>query len=154
MKSKWKHLLIILGLVAFFGLNFNGTCATDADKASENVSKDAEQFKVNRKIVGVNGITDKVEFEVIGRCSYENPPGQIELICKEKDKDKDGPALFKKHTIFLADNIFVISTQLQGINVSVYRSKIILKPQNIIPDLDLVTGEQDDGPAPPTTTTP
>ena len=35
-------------------------CDSNADKASENISKEAEQFKVMRTIVQTNGITDKV----------------------------------------------------------------------------------------------
>lgn len=120
-------------------------CATDADKASDNLGKDAEQFKVARRIVGINGITDKVEFEVTGRCSIESATElggvrALAIVCKEKDAVKGKPAEYKKHFVGLSDNMFFVSTQLQGINVSVYRSKIILKPQNIVPDLDLVTG--------------
>jgi len=40
----------------------------------------------------------------------------------------------------MSDNVFFISTQLEGVNVSEYRTKIILKPQNLVPDFDLVTG--------------
>jgi ABC-type Fe3+-hydroxamate transport system substrate-binding protein len=112
-------------------------CSSNADKASKNISTEAEQFKVQRRIVGINGITDKVEFEVEGRCSVEygaSLPRTLDVICKQ------GPNDYRKHYIGLSDNIFWISTQLKGINVSVYRTKIILKPQNIVPDLDLVTG--------------
>lgn len=125
----------LFALVAVLTALVVAGCESDADKASVNISKEAEQFKVLRKIVGVNGITDKVEFEVIGRCSYEATPHQLVLTCKE------GPKEFKKHTVGLSDNMFYISTQLESINVSVYRTKIILKPENIVPDLDLVTGE-------------
>jgi hypothetical protein len=111
-------------------------CGSDADVASKNISKEAEQFKVVRRIIVVNGVTDKVELEVVGRCSYEHPAGELQLVCKE------APGAYKKHTIGLSDNVFFAVTQLQSINVSVYRTKIILKPQNIVPDLDLVTGER------------
>ena len=41
----------------------------------------------------------------------------------------------------LADNIFWVSTQLEGIDASVYRTRIILKPENIVPNFDLSTGK-------------
>ncbi len=115
-----------------------GGCETDADVASDNVSKAAEQFEVQRRIVGINGITDKVLFEVEGRCSIEageSMEGVLDVICKH------GPHDFRKHYVGLSDNVTFISTQLKGIDVSVYRTRIIVKPENIVPDFDLVTGQ-------------
>jgi hypothetical protein len=113
-------------------------CGSDADKASENLGKAAEQFEVQRRIVGINGITDKVLFEVEGRCSIEGDGlgnlNVLTVVCKHGPKD------FRKHFIGVSDNVTFVSTQLKGIDVSVYRTRIILKPQNLIPDLDLVTG--------------
>jgi hypothetical protein len=113
-------------------------CSSDADKASDNLSKAAEQFEVQRKIVGINGITDKVLFEIEGRCSLERGESMeqtLDVICKH------GPHDFRKHYVGLSDNVTFIATQLEGIDVSVYRTRIILKPQNLVPDFDLVTGD-------------
>lgn len=129
-----KWIIFCLLPVTAIGIS---ACSSNADKASKNISTEAEQFKVQRRIVGINGITDKIEFEVEGRCSVEygaSLPRTLDVICKQ------GPHDFRKHYIGLSDNIFWISTQLKGIDVNVYRTKIILKPQNIVPDLDLVTG--------------
>lgn len=128
-----KKILIVL---ASFAMLFTATaCESDADKVSKNISTAAEQFEVQRRIVGINGITDKVEFLVEGRCSIETPGNILEVTCKQGPKD------YRKHVIGLADNVFFISTQLEGIDVSVYRTRIILKPENIVPDFDLVTGK-------------
>jgi hypothetical protein len=112
-------------------------CASNADKVNDNLSKEAEKFNIVRKIVGINGITDKVEFSVTGRCSLEQNgslPNNLEVICKEDDDH------YSKHFIGLSDNMTWISTQVQGVDVSEFRTKIIIKPQNIVPDFDLVTG--------------
>lgn len=129
---------IIVIAVVLVGVVFSG-CTSDADKASENLGKAAEQFEVQRKIVGINGITDKVMFEVEGRCSLERNEAikALEVICKHGPKD------FRKHFIGDADNVTFISTQMKGIDVSVYRTRIILKPENIVPNFDLVTGESE-----------
>jgi hypothetical protein len=112
-------------------------CGSQADTVSDNISKEAEQFKVQRRIVGINGITDKVEFVVEGRCSIEGDGlGNLNALivtCKQ------GPHDYRKHYVGMSDNMFFISTQLKGINVSEYRTKIILKPEGIVPDFDLVT---------------
>jgi len=111
-------------------------CGSNADTAADNISKEAEKFKVGRRIVVTNNITDKVEFEVVGRCSFEDGGHRLDVICK------DAPGKFTKATIGLGDNNTWASVQLGPINVSEYRTKIIIRPTSIVPDLDLVTGEQ------------
>lgn len=110
-------------------------CTSDADKSSKNLSKAAEQFEVQRHIVGINGITDKVLFEVEGRCSIEKEDLGLVVVCKHAAND------YRKHFIGLSDNVTYISTQMKGVDANVYRTRIILKPENIVPDFDLVTGE-------------
>lgn len=130
-----KKIAAVL-MAGAFGFTFAG-CESNADVASKNLSKQAEKFQVVRSIVGINGITDKVEFEVRGRCSIEGDGlgnlNALVVICK------DGPGDYKKHFIGISDNMTFISTQLEGVNVSEFRTKIILKPENLIPDFDLVT---------------
>lgn len=122
------RVVIVFGLLLVVG-------CSQADTASNNISKEAEKFQVQRKIVGINGITDKVLFEVEGRCSVEKGEslgGVYDVICKHGDDD------YRKHYLGLSDNVTFISTQLKGIDVSEYRTKIIIKPA--VPDLDLLTG--------------
>ena len=122
---------------AFIAIGVTG-CTSKADKVSKNLSTEAENFNVQRRIVGINGITDKILFLVEGRCSLEygaSMPQTLDVICKE------GPNSFKKHYIGLSDNVTFVSTQIKGLDVSEYRTKVIIKPQNIVPDFDLVTGE-------------
>ncbi len=113
-------------------------CGSQADTVSENLSTEAEKFNVQRSIVGINGITDKVEFSVEGRCSIEGHGlGSLRALvvtCKH------GPDDYRKHYVGLSDNMFFISTQRKGLKVSEFYTKIVLKPQGLIPDFDLVTG--------------
>jgi hypothetical protein len=131
-----KITAVLLALVASVGVAACGD--SNADKVGENIGKEAEKFNVQRKILFINGITDKVLWEVEGRCSLEqngNLPANLELICKH------GPDDYKKHFLGLSDNVTWISTQTEGIDVSEYRTKIIFRPESIVPDLDLVTGD-------------
>lgn len=128
MKKALLALLILAALAVVAG------CGSNADTVSENISKEAEKFHVGRRIIVTNNITDKVEFEVEGRCSWENPGRRLDVICK------DAPGKYTKATIGLGDNNTWASVQLGEINVSEYRTKIIVRPTSIIPDFDLVTG--------------
>lgn len=143
--------MVVLALVA-------SGCPSDADTASTNLSTQAEQFKVARRIVGINGITDKIEFEVIGRCSIEG--GEIAglrmmtVTCAEGEKGKNGQQKVKKHYLGVSDNTIPIVTQLDGLEVSTLHSKVILKPTSLIPDIDLVTKENNAVPVVTPTPTP
>jgi hypothetical protein len=129
-----KRIAACLVLLASFGFAACGD--SNADKVSENLSKEAEKFNVQRKILVVNNITDKVLFEVEGRCSIETP-GRLEVTCKHGEDD------YRKHFLGMADNVSYVVAQPDGIDVSEYRTKIIFRPESIVPDLDLVTGDGD-----------
>lgn len=62
-------------------------------------------------------------------------PNVLDVICKQSPHD------YRKHYIGLSDNVTFISTQLNPIDANQYRTRIILKPQNLVPDFDLVTGD-------------
>ena len=112
-------------------------CTSDADKASENIATAAEAFEVQRTIVGINGITGKTVFFAEGRCSFEYPAARrFDVTCKY------GPNEFRKHVFILGDQDSVAVTQEKAIDASVYNTRIVLKPQNIIPEFDLRVGEQ------------
>ncbi len=131
-----RIFIALLALVLIVPL---AACESNADRVSDNLSKEAEKFNVQRRIVGINGITDKVLFEVEGRCSLETADsklsGSLEITCKH------GPNDYRKHYVGLSDNVSYVMTQLEGLDVSEYRTKIILKPEDIVPDFDLVTGD-------------
>lgn len=121
-----------LPVIAVLGLS---ACTSDAQKASENLSTAADNFEVPRKITVVNGITDTVLFEIEGRCSITRD-GDLVVICKE------GPNEYKKHILGLSQNVTFTSVQLAPVDVDVYRTRIIFKPTNIVPDFDLSVGRQ------------
>lgn len=110
-------------------------CSTDADMASANLSKDADMFKVDRRIVFINGITDEYLLTIEGLCSIkaDNTDSQLEVTCKT------GPDEYKKHFLGLSDNVTYLVEQLEGRDVSLYQYKVIFRPTEIVPDVDLAT---------------
>jgi len=118
-------------LITMIAALFTGCITTDADVASHNLSKAADMFELNRRIVFYNGITNQYILVIEGRCSIENYGNKLAVTCKT------GPTSFKKHYLGLSDNVTYFSEQLEPAKVSVYRYKIIFKPLSIIPDIDL-----------------
>jgi hypothetical protein len=129
-----RTTITLAGLVAVAALALTG-CTSDAKTASDNLSKAADQFEVQRKIVGVNTRTDKYLFYVEGRCSIERA-GDLIVTCKQ------GPNEYRKHYIGQATDVAWVSTQMESVDVSVYHTRVVIKPEGIIPEFDLQGGKQ------------
>ena len=106
-------------------------CASGAQTASENISKAADNFEVQRKITGLNTRSGEFAFYAEGRCSVEREGGDLVITCKHGEND------YRKHILMEANDVFVSVTQQGGIAVSEYHTRVIVKPQGLIPDLDL-----------------
>lgn len=136
---------IIAGVIAIAGIiGLAGCTATpdngnsDADKAAYNVSMEAESFQVQRTITALSGITGEVLFVAEGRCSFEYPENnRVDVICKYSEDE------YRKHTFIIGDQDQVIIAQEEPIDVSEYHTKIIIKPQNLIPEFGLSVGEDE-----------
>lgn len=119
---------IILALAAAISLT---ACDDDAQIASQNISKAADNFEINRRIVFFNGITDSYLLSIEGRCSFTVESAQkVAVTCKL------APNQYKKHTLGLSDNVTFFSEQLDTADVSVYHYRVTFKPQSILPDFD------------------
>lgn len=106
-------------------------CSTDADVASHNLSKEADMFQIDRRVVFFNGITDTYMLTIEGKCSITDQSSQLEVTCKT------GPGSYKKHFLGLSDNVTYFVEQLEPAGVSAFHYKVIFKPQTIMPDVDL-----------------
>ena len=121
---------LIIGALALTG------CTSDADKVSENISTAAENFEVQRTITAISGITGDILFVAEGRCSFEYPTSnRVDVTCKY------GPSEYRKHVFVLGDQDSVVVAQEEAIDVSEYHTRIVIKPQNLIPEFDLKVGE-------------
>ena len=127
-----KKIALAIAAVALLSTGCSSRSA--ADTANDNLTKAADNFEVPRRIVGINGITDKVLFSVEGFCSYNTKDaGNFEAVCKEPN------GKISRTTMHLSNNVTFVSTQLTGVKVSTFHSRIIFRPETIIPNFDLST---------------
>ena len=108
-------------------------CVDDAQIASQNISRAADNFEVMRRVVFMNGITDEYMLEVVGLCSItqHSTPARIQVTCKI------GEGEFVRHQMGLSDNVTYFAEQLESVDVSVNHYRVTFRPQQIIPDVDL-----------------
>jgi len=125
-----KRIILFLFLMV---LLFSMGCVNDADVASHNLSQDADNFKIFRRVVFYNGITGDYILEVRGYCSIEsdNYDKQLELTIKT------GPSSYLKHFLGLSDNVTYFAEQLEPAQVSDDQYKVIFKPTSIIPTIEI-----------------
>ena len=108
-------------------------CMNDADVASRNLSKAADNFEVTRRIVFYNGITGDYMLTIEGLCSKDNgsTATQLGIVCKV------GPSEYKKHFLGLSDNVTYFIEQLDGVKASVYHYRVVFKPSVILPNIEV-----------------
>lgn len=106
---------------------------SDADIASSNLSKAADNFEVSRRVIFYNGITSEYMLTIEGRCSLGSGTAakSLTVTCKT------GASEYKKHFLGLSDNVTYFAEQLQPASVSAYHYRVIFKPQTIMPEIDL-----------------
>lgn len=129
MKFKSIYKMVILFSVSIIILT---GCQRDSDVASKNLSKQADMFELERRIIFYNGITNDYILTIQGKCSIkkDNADNQLEVTCKT------GPDEFKKHFLGISDNVTYLAEQLKSKAVSTFHYEIVFKPQTIIPDID------------------
>jgi hypothetical protein len=125
-----KRLLGFAGF-AIFAAALTG-CTSSADTVSYNISRDAQEFRVFRKIIFINSITDTYIAEFEGFCSIEDQVNQVEVTCRVGENE------YFKHFQGLSDNVtYTAALQLEPGEVDRYHSKIILRPQTVVPNVEI-----------------
>lgn len=125
-----KRIVTALGIVGVaLGL---GAC-TDAQIASQNLSKAADMFEIQRRIVFYNGITDSYMLTIEGNCSIKKDAQdvQLEVTCKT------GPGTYKKHFLGISDNVTYFVEQVESANADIYQYRVVFKPSAIVPNVEL-----------------
>lgn len=133
MNRKSRTTGLVIAIIAALAI-LTG-CQHKSDTVSQNISKDADSYKVFRQIVVYNGITDKYILEVDGWCALGNddPANEVSYTCKVQEPD--GSTGYVKDIINRSDNTFVYEHQLTPSHVSDTYFRVILRPETIVPDI-------------------
>lgn len=124
-----KLICLLLIVVCLFGsvFIFSG-CDTEAQKVSYNVSQQADNFNVVRRIVITNARSDKIIMEVIGRCSVQKASdGDLDIIIEV------GDGIYKKNWVVLNEWTIVAVEDISGAYADPYHYEVNYQPEAIIP---------------------
>ncbi|PEM30181.1 hypothetical protein [Bacillus wiedmannii] len=126
MKKLTKKVLLGV-MIATSGIAIAG--CTEADKVSSNVSQEADNFNVIRRLTVLNARTDKPMFELVGAFSSEVDDGDNQLeITVETGKGE-----YKKHFVALNEWTMYVIEDIGGAKVDKYRYEVNFLPEQIIP---------------------
>lgn len=113
---KKKVLTIILSCVLTVGCFTGCSFEDEADVASYNLSKEADNFNIYRKIKVLNCQSDEILLEFEGWCSINknNADNQLEITYRV------GEGQYYKDFIGLNERVTYLVTQVDGANVDKY----------------------------------
>lgn len=132
MKKKILVPLLLMLVIFIAG------CTSAADTVSYNISKDSDEFRIIRRVVFYNSITDTYLMEMTGNMSIDiSRENVLEVTAKI------GPDEYQKHYLGLSDNVTYTIEQIGTADVSEYKYEMIFKPESIIPiDIEYKDGEE------------
>ena len=123
MKKKLAVMAMCTGLFLLSGCD-----GREADEVSYNVSQEADNFNVIRRVTIINMRTDKIVFEVIGRISVDTSDSDKLVILVETDN-----GVYKKHLVKMTEwNMYNVE-DLEGATVNKYQYEVNYQPESIIP---------------------
>lgn len=122
---------IIILTILFIIIASICTGCTDAETVSYNIGKEADMFKVKRRITFINLRSNDYLFQMTGNCSVQggdsNSNSELEIICKI------GEDKYQKHMLHVSNETTYTIEQLEYSDVSKYDYELVFRPEAIVP---------------------
>lgn len=119
--KNWKMIIFII--ITFIAM----TGCSKASRVSYNVSREADEFNIVRKITVINGIKGDVLYQMTGKMSIEQEGDQLIVIAVDEKGN------YKKHFVGLSDNVSYIVEDVTGTPGIDDQYHIYFNPEMIVP---------------------
>ena len=123
-----KKRVILLILVVTIVMALTG--CTEAQKVSHNISQNADNFNVMRRLTVINMRTDKIILCMTGKMSIQNEGNNELAVLVEIDHKK---GIYQKHLVYLNEWTMYTVEDISGVSVSRYDYEIEFMPEMIVP---------------------
>lgn len=116
-------ILVIVAVIAALSL----TGCKEADRVSHNISQEADNFNVVRRLTVINCRSDKVTLQLTGTFSIHknNDTNELEVTCELPD------GKYTKHFVYLNEWTCYTVEDLSGSTVDKYSYELNFLPQEI-----------------------
>ena len=123
MKTNMKKNVMAV-LAAFVLLCAFLTGCTEVDQVSNNISKEADNFNVTRKLTVLNARTDTILLELTGTFSLQNnSENELEVIIETAE------GKYQKDLVYLNDYTMYVVEDISGADVDKYHYEINFLPE-------------------------
>lgn len=120
-----KILCFVMVLVIALSLC---ACGTQAERVSYNISQQADNFNVTRRLAVINIRTDAPVFELVGNFSIaNNMSNELEVTVEVQ------PGVYKKHFVYLNEWTMYVVEDVTGCGVENYHYEVNFLPEMFIP---------------------
>ena len=121
-----KKLIAII-LLAIMMVTLCTGCR-EADRVSYNISQQADNFNVTRRLAVINARSDEPVFELIGNFALaNNGVNELEVTVEVS------PGVYKKHFVYLNQWTIYVVEDVSGAYVDPYHYEVNFLPEMIIP---------------------
>lgn len=125
LRGKSMKKIKFLAVVLFAFILLYG--CTEAERVSSNVSQQADNFNVIRRLTVLNARSDKPLFELVGAFSFTLENDRIIAVVET------GPGEYKKHSVGLNDWTLWVIEDVSGAEVDKYHYEVNFLPAMIVP---------------------
>lgn len=123
-----KQFKVLVCLILCIAMALTLCGCTESTIVSHNVSKEADNFNVMRRITVFNIRTDTVLMQMTGYFALKNNTSNELVVIAEVEK-----GVYQKHFIYLNDYTMYTVEDLNGTNVSSYAYELEFLPQMLQP---------------------
>ena len=117
-----KRIAVLMTLVIL--VCFVATGCTEADQVSANISQEADNFNVTRKLTVLNARTDTILLELTGTFALKNnTANELEVIIETEE------GKYKKDLVYLNDYTMYVVEDVSGADVDKYHYEINFLPE-------------------------
>lgn len=123
MKKIIATLLVLMMCLTLFA-----GCDRQSDRVSYNISQQADNFNVTRRLAVINARSDEPVFELIGNFALDNSAyNELEIIVET------APGVYKKHFVYLNEWTIYVVEDVSGAYVDPYHYEVNFLPEMIVP---------------------
>lgn len=117
-------------IAVIVAISCSGCRVREADRVSYNISKQADNFNVTRRLTVFNMRTDKCIMQMTGKMSIQNEGNNEISVIVEVDRKKN---IYQKHLIYLNEWTMYTVEDVTGSSVSRYAYEVEFMPQTLVP---------------------
>ena len=130
MKKTVVTMAFMITLLVIIAISATGCEVRESDRVSYNISKQADNFNVTRRLTVFNMRTDKCIMQMTGKMSIQNEGNNEISVIVEVDRKRN---IYQKHLIYLNEWTMYTVEDVSGANVSKYAYEVEFMPQTLRP---------------------